>query len=518
MQVVIVTRIGQARQATARHSFYLRIAAFRWGCLLALLISSFCIVPAYGQSGTTDSSGDKSGQSPDNKSGADVSNSASDALTGSFWKRFIEAYKQELAGKGNGAPPLRRIPPAPLDSPPYPNADWNYGGSSTIGVDTTTNYPLTRALDSGADGEAWKASRVQVYGWINPGLNFSTSDKSNLPLGYNFYPNRVELDQFVTYIERVPDTVQQDHVDWGFRLGNMYGIDYHFTTAKGWFSQQLLSENRQYGDDVLLAYADLYLPKIADGMNIRLGRYISVPDIEAQLAVNNYDYSHSMLFSYDPFTQTGIITTVKLNDRWLFNLGLSAGNDIAPWVEGAKPSLTACVSYTFNHGNDMVYPCASGINSGKYAYNNVQLFVTTWYHKFGPTWHMATESYYEYERDVPSIFGPVHTEPNANGAYCAPGQIRCFAGEWAAVNYVQKTLSKSDYLSIRTDLLDDLKGQRTGYKTLYSEHTLMWGHWISDLITIRPEIRFDHAYDMPAFNLGTKTSQFTFAVDVIVRY
>jgi hypothetical protein len=46
----------------------------------------------------------------------------------------------------------------------------------------------------------------------------------------------------------------------------------------------------------------------------------------------------------------------------------------------------------------------------------------------------------------------------------------------------------------------------------------MWGHWISDLITIRPEVRFDHAYDMPAFNLGTKENQFTFALDVIVRY
>jgi hypothetical protein len=474
------------------------------------------LVSVHAQSGSPDPSGTCPDR--DDKSGTNTSSTTSDALRGPLWKRFLEAYRQELNGEGSGPAPARRIPPAPLDSPPYPNADWNYGGSSDIGADNTTNYPLTRALDSGPDGEGWKASRVQVYGWINPGLNFSTSDKSNLPLGYNFYPNRVELDQFVTYVERVPDTVQQDNVDWGFRVGNMYGIDYHFTTAKGWFSQQLLSENRQYGDDLLMAYTDVYFPKVADGMNIRVGRYISVPDIEAQLAVNNYDYSHSMLFSYDPFTQTGVITTVKLNDRWLFNLGLSAGNDIAPWVEGAKPSLTACVSYTFNNGNDMVYPCASGINSGKYAYNNVQLFVTTWYHKFGPTWHMATESYYEYERDVPSIFGPIHPEPNANGAYCASGQIRCFAGEWAAVNYLQKTLSKSDYLSIRTDLLDDSKGQRTGYKTLYSEHTLMWGHWISDLITIRPEVRFDHAYDMPAFNLGTKENQFTFALDVIVRY
>lgn len=38
-----------------------------------------------------------------------------------------------------------------------------------------------------------------------------------------------------------------------------------------------------------------------------------------------------------------------------------------------------------------------GINSGKYAYNNVQLFVTTWYHKLNRNWHMFTEAYYEYD-------------------------------------------------------------------------------------------------------------------------
>lgn len=150
-----------------------------------------------------------------------------------------------------------------------------------------------------------------------------------------------------------------------------------------------------------MEYFDLYTPQVADGFNIRMGRYISVPDIEAQLAVNNYTYSHSLLFSYDFFTQTGIIGTMKLNDRWLVNVGLSAGSNIALWAAGAKPSLTACVAYTFNSGNDQIYPCASGINSGKYAYNNVQLFVTTWYHKFNKNWHMATEGYYEYERNVP---------------------------------------------------------------------------------------------------------------------
>jgi hypothetical protein len=122
------------------------------------------------------------------------------------------------------------------------------------------------------------------------------------------------------------------------------------------------------------------------------------------------------------------------------NLGLSAGNDIAPWATGAKPSLTACVAYTFNNGNDEVYPCASGINSGKYAYNNVQLFVSTWYHKFNQSWHMATEAYYEYQRGVPSVFGPITPETNTNAAFCSGEQVRCFTGEWGNSQLSAKTV------------------------------------------------------------------------------
>jgi hypothetical protein len=33
-----------------------------------------------------------------------------------------------------------------------------------------------------------------------------------------------------------------------------------------------------------------------------------------------------------------------------------------------------------------------------------------------------------------------------------------------------------------------------------------------------PELRFERAYNMPAYDLGTKKNQFTFAIDAIIRY
>ncbi len=75
-------------------------------------------------------------------------------------------------------------------------------------------------------------------------------------------------------------------------------------------------------------------------MNVRIGRYVSLPDIEAQLAPNNYTYSHSILYTIDPFTQTGIMFSTKLSDHWLMQTGLSGGNDVAPWVSDAQVTGT----------------------------------------------------------------------------------------------------------------------------------------------------------------------------------
>jgi hypothetical protein len=436
-----------------------------------------------------------------------------------FFKRLSEAYAQDWQGTAASGPePPRRALPSPLDSPPFPNSDWSYGGSPVIGEPDTNVPPLMEAIYGGANGDAWEQSRVKVYGWFEGSFNLSTSHDSNYPSAYDIFSNRVEFDQGVLYVERIPDSVQTDHFDWGFHLTALYGTSYRFTTNLGYFSQQLLDEHHVYGFDPALEYVDLYIPEVAEGLNIRVGRFISIPGIEAQLAPNNYVYTHSLLYAVDPFTDTGILGTFKLSEGLLLQLGVTASHDVAPWTKDARPSADVCVSYTFNQGNDNLYPCANGINRGIYGYNNLQMFDTTWYHKFNKSWHMASEAWYMYQRDVPSISGSLTPEKGANGAYCPAGEIRCFAPEWATVNYVEKELSAKNYVSIRSDFLDDMKGQRTGYKTRYGEETLMWGHWAGSTVLFRPEIRFDRAFDRRAYDNGTRQNQFQLAMDVIFKF
>jgi hypothetical protein len=462
---------------------------------------------------------DSAGVEKDLLPGQDLSFDLTLKANGTFFRRLYNAYAQDWHGSGDTGPePARRALPSPLNSPPFPNSDWSYGGSPEIGVPDTNVPPLMEALDGGSNGKAWEQSRIKVYGWVEGSFNFSTSHDSNYPSAYDIFANRPEFDQAVLYIERIPDSVQTDHFDWGFHLSGLYGTSYRFTTNLGYFSSQLLDDHHQYGFDPVLEYVDFYIPQVAEGLNLRVGRFISIPGIEAQLAPNNYDYTHSLLYAVDPFTDTGILGTLRFNDRWLLQLGLTASHDVAPWTPDAKPSATVCVSYTFHQGNDNVYPCANGINSGRYAYNNLQMYDNTWYHKFNAQWHMATEAWYMYQRDVPSVSGPLKPEKGTNGAVCAAGQVRCLAPEWAAVNYVEREISAKNFISIRTDFLDDLKGQRTGVKDRYAEETLMWGHWVGSTILFRPELRFDHAFDRRAYNNGTRQSQFQLAMDVIFKF
>ncbi len=477
--------------------------------LLLIFLSLLCFRPGFAQTHAPERTAPPGPEAPS-------------AARANFFSRLGDGYKADWHPAPSDAPaPETTVGyPAPVSSPPFPFAYWPYGGSPTIGAPDSNTYPLMQAVDE-------NKSRTKVYGWVDPGFNVSTSNKghyANAPLAYDVIPNTIQLDQAVIYIERQPNEVQKDHFDYGFRIANLFGLDYRYTTAKGILSQQLLQKNHTYGYDPVMVYADLWFPHVAQGMNVRIGRYISLPDIEAQLGPNNYTYSHSILYTYDCYTQTGAVASIKLSDHWMVQAGLSAGCENAPWISDAQPTGTGCLSYTWQNGGDNLYLCANEINDGKYAYNNLQGYYLTHYHKFGKgPWHTATEGWYQYERQVPNVAGnvdnPIAPETGANGAICQAGQRQCYAPSSAIVNYLERDFNHHhDSLSIRNEMVDDIRGQRTGYKTIYSEHLIGINHWIGSTVTFRPEIRLEHSYNGNSYDLGTKTTQFTAAGDLIYHF
>jgi hypothetical protein len=493
-----------------------------------------------------------------------------------FFERFINYYRLEWGHEGPPAdpkaPPARRAgwPDAPATVPPYPFTEWPYGGATSIGVTrpSSADSPLMVALANTEMGKMLNAGNMQIYGWVNGGGNLSTNTVrpgGNWPAAYDFTPNTFQLDQAVVYFERTPDTVQTDHVDWGFRLSAIYGENYRYTTSYGVASYQLLGHNLYNGYDFPMVYGELYVPQIADGLLLRLGRFISVPDIEAQLAPNNYMYTHSMTYTFDNYTNYGLQGTLALNKNWFLQLGVTLGTDTGPWHwgqtvpnpfpnpvfpgntmlkdPGAIPSITPGIRWQSDNGWDNVYVVADALNSGTWGYNNLQWTGITWYHRINSEWHFSWETYTLSQRNVLNASDPAGIIANggypftpANGisfnapnfAQCSnPNALTCTARVFTSVMYLNYQFSPLDSISFRPEFYNDMEGQRTGVKTRYVDFGIGWQHWLSPQIEFRPEVTYYRSLDAPAFNgnfnaspiiLPTKKDALVAAADVIVHF
>jgi hypothetical protein len=365
--------------------------------------------------------------------------------------------------------------------------------------------------------------------------------------------------------------VQKDHNDWGFRIAGIYGSDYRYTTSYGLGSYQLLDRNNANGWDLPMLYVDWYTPFVGNGLNIRVGRYISVPDIEAQLAPNNYMYSHSMTYTFDNYTNEGILASYQVNKNLILQAGVSIGteatfnhlwdtthntnpNALYPSSSfstdpGARPAGTYCFRYNSDDGKTDVNVCADAINSGEWGYNNMQWNGITFYHTFNEHWHLSAEMYQEHQNKVPNLnnayvqnnivatgagtpFSPNVIAYNApNMAYCSKNttdtsaaNLTCTTRSTGLTAYLNYSPNALDNFSIRPEIYRDPQGQRTGVPTTYHNLAFGWQHWLSPQIELRPEIAYYHA-GLAAFNGNSdrgiapnKTSETILSGDVIFHW
>ena len=505
-------------------------------------------------------------------------------------ERFYNYYRLEWgessAPSDPNAPPGRRdnFPATPETTPPMPFTEWPYGGTESLGVTrpATADSPLMMAIANTGLGRAMADGNIQVYGWVDPGINVSSNSVrpgGNNPISYTYTPNTVQLDQTVIYIDKWPDTVQSDHIDWGFRLSAIYGENYRYTTAYGIASYQLLKNNQVNGYDFPMEWVEVYIPWIGEaGTVIRAGRYISLPDIEAQLAPNNYMYTHSLTYSFDNYTNEGVVATIGVTNQFFLQVGLETGTEAPPWHLGTKiPNLyvinhntfpgygtvdvfnpgskmlqdpgdklsgTLCARYNWNDGHDNVNVCANGINGGHWGYNNLQWYGFTAYHKWNDHWHISFEAYDEQEKKVPNATNAYVQNLLANGGlFNSPQYMRfnapnlavchdsavldCTMNSAGAVAYLNYSPDPLNNISLRPEIYADMQGQRTGTKTTYFELSLGWQHWLSPQIELRPEVGYYKALtghadpfngDSNAGIPGTKSDTLIAASDIIVHF
>jgi hypothetical protein len=311
----------------------------------------------------------------------------------------------------------------------------------------------------------------------------------------------------------------------------LYGIDYRFMTAGGWFSDQLLKHNQLYGYDPTEQYIDVYIPWVFQGMEVRVGRWIACPDIETQFAPDNYMGSHSILFTFDTYTQTGVMFSFMLSKQWEFQVALHSGTDMAPWYRGSLFTPAAGIRWVSASNNDAFYGWLNAVNSSTFrrfnqyggqplGHDNFNYWVQTWEHRFSRQFMTKTESYFMWQRDAvlggTPTAGP--TKPFAGGGGIGPDIPHQFTLTFGVLNYTEYQLSHKDYITIRNEWWKDTDGERSGFPGVYTSHSIGLSHNFTDYFQMRPEIGFFRNWTNPAFDNGTRKNQLMIATDVTLRF
>jgi Putative beta-barrel porin-2, OmpL-like. bbp2 len=423
--------------------------------------------------------------------------------------------------------PKRRSLPSPFE---YPIPATEYQGYPLVGVPADNSlWPLMKAFQGTPAVTSLVDNRIRVYGWVTAEGNLSTAKNSNTPDSYWVRPNKFDMDQAVLRVDRNVDSVQTDHVDWGFRVTGAYGIDYRYFTAGGWNSEQLLKHNSLYGYDLTEVYGEVYVPGVAQGLIVRVGRWIACPDIETQFAPDNYMGSHSILFTFDTYTQTGIMTTFKLSDQWIAQAAIHSGTDMAPWYKGALPTGAFGVRWVSKDNNDAFYGWYNAINDAKFrrfeqygqqlGHDNFNYIVGTYEHRFSKQLVTKTEAYYMYQFDAvvggtPSA-GP--TKPYGGGGGIG-ADIPGLTQDFGVVNFTILQFTKKDFLTFRNEYYKDTRAERTGFAGVYTSDAIGWSHNFTPNLQFRPEIGLYRNWTNPAFDLGTRKNMVQIAADWTIRF
>jgi hypothetical protein len=382
-------------------------------------------------------------------------------------------------------------PPAPPEQPALP----------ATAHAATDRWPLMLELQGTPAGAILDDNRLRLYGWTEGSFTASTAPRDQLPMGFNYLANDFLLQQNWLRFERTVVTSGTTEPTFGFRTDTILpGSDYRFTVARGLFSGQLTADHGQpneYGIDPIQFYAEAYFPTFERGLDVKFGRFFAQYGIESNDTVSNALASHAYTFIYDPFTQTGLLTTTKLTDAWTVQAGLVLGSDV--FIDQSDtPTFIGTVRWAPPGGRDtaqLSVIAGSGRFDVNHNFNNPNILDFFYIHQFSTVLTYSFEGLVGYQDNVPEI-GTAH---------------------WFGVlNYATYTLTPRVSATARLEFFDDAQGQRTGFAGLYTALTTGVSLRPRDWVIFRPEVRFDYNGESRPFD--GRHGVFTAAADVVFRW
>jgi len=342
-------------------------------------------------------------------------------------------------------------------------------------------------------------NKVSVSGWTEGAFTASSARRDQLPMGFNYRANDFLLQQNWVRVERAVDDKRPSRpVGSGWTPscpGRTTG-----SRSPGLLDRQLTATDggpNRYGIDPVQFYGEAYLPHVGRGLDVKAGRFFCQFGVESIDTTLNPFVSRSYTFIYNPFTHTGLLTTLKLDDAWSVQNGLVAGSDVF-LDPAANPTYFGGVKWAPPDGRASAL-LEVILGSGRYDqgrnFHNPEILDLVLTRKLSDRLTWQPEGLYGFTTHVPDTG---------------------FADWFGAVNYLSYRLAPEWTGNARLEFFDDCQGQRTGFRGLYTAATAGVTYKPRPYLLVRPELRYDtHANARP---FEDRHGVFTAAVDFVARW
>ena len=338
------------------------------------------------------------------------------------------------------------------------------------------------------EGRKFSLLGLELSGWTEVSMTAGTAGGDHRPMGFNFLSNEFLLQQNWLRVQGEFDEGTRLHSDW-----ILPGADYQFTRAVGLFEDQ----DSRHGIDPVQFFVSREIDGVGEGLELTFGRFFAPFGVESIAGPDNTLVSHSYSFIYNPFTQTGGLAKLAVNDSLTLRGGLVIGSDL--FIHDANtPTFLAGFHWTGDDGSttiDFLAITGNGRYDVEHGVHNPCMFDLVATRQLSETVTVTLEGLGGYERGFPGA-----------------GTSHWFAG----VGYVDWDLREDLDAAIRLELFNDEHGNRTGSPGLYSSVAggLAW-RW-GERLVVRPELRLDHNTESQPFD-GDRML-FTATLDVIVGW
>jgi hypothetical protein len=392
---------------------------------------------------------------------------------------------------------------------------------------------LSLALDTSKDSKAVvekkpEAPRFTITGWIESGVTLNPAapdDNQNFGRLFDDRSNEPLLNQVVINLER-PLAPQPGQFDWGFKLQAMIGSDARFIHSLGLLDNT--ASNSIIQPDLVEAYLNLHFPIITSGgLDLKLGKFVTLEGAETIDPRSNFFYSHSYIFNFGiPLNHTGAMFTLHTTSWLDLMAGVTRGVNTS--IEDNNDSVAFHGGFGLNFfGGKLTVAAATHFGPETPNDNHDQRYLncitTTW--KITDKWTSITDLNYARDDGADAdAYGVAQYFTYAINSWITAGlrgeifsdQKGFYVVSFANTHDPMRLLEGQPTIDPRT-----VGGGRTTYGAITAGINFkptvpkpLAG------LTIRPELRYDHKLDSETtpFNDSMDRGQFTAGVDVILTF